>query len=129
MQQELNALGKLTKQTEPEVDIMLELYRTTPATANCGQCGRAAISIMETADEFDDLDPRRCEGCNAVINRERLEVFPNVQTCTTCADNTAPAGTPVDYCIVCGDLMSVVTTSRHGITRYIGRYRGCGHEG
>lgn len=128
MHQKLATLGKLTKQVEPEEGVVLELYRTTAQTAKCNSCGKANIAIAPVADEFDDLTPRRCNLCDTVIDTERLEVLPNVETCTPCAANPKTQLQSSDFCAWCGDLMVLVSTRRRGITQYISRCNGCGHE-
>ncbi|MBA61058.1 MAG: hypothetical protein CMJ76_01720 [Planctomycetaceae bacterium] len=128
MHQQLNALGMLVRQPDPEIELICELYRTTPETVACDGCGRTDVSITKKRDEFADLEPRRCENCNTVINPERLDVFPEVQTCRPCADNTTSADNQIDYCKVCGDLTSVIATRRRNITKYVARCNGCGHE-
>jgi len=128
MHQKLATLGKLTKQVEPEEGVLLELFRTTPQTAKCNSCGKASIAIAPVADEFDDLAPRRCNLCNMVIDAERLEVLPDVETCAPCAANPKTQLNGSDFCALCGDLMALVSTRRRGITQYISRCNGCGHE-
>ena len=128
MHQQLSALGKLTKQVEPDLEILLELFRITPETATCDACGKTSVSIAPLADEFDDLSPRRCVLCNAIIATERLEVLPHVETCTPCSANPNGPLTSSDFCSLCGDLVSVESTRRRGITQYISRCNGCGHE-
>ena len=128
MHQKLATLGKLTKQVEPEVELVLELFRTTPQTAKCNSCGKTNVAIAPVADEFDDLAPRRCNLCNTVIDAERLEVLPDVETCTACAANPKTQMAASDYCALCGDLMVLVSTRRRGVTQYISRCNGCGHE-
>lgn len=125
MHQQLTRLGKLKKQSDPETEILLELYRSTPETARCVQCQQNTLIIAPVRDEFDDLTPRQCAGCGEVIAAERLEVFPDITTCPACASRD---DTDQDYCLLCGDLMSIVSSSRHGLTRYVSRCTGCGHE-
>ena len=128
MHQQLNRVGKLLKQSVPETEVMLELFRTTTETAKCKDCGKGTVSISRMSDEFDDLATRRCNVCNQDINPERVEIFPAVETCTACADKITSEKSEDDYCARCGERMSLVSTNRRGITQYVSRCNGCGYE-
>ena len=127
MHHQLISLGKLRKLATPETEIMLELLRTSPELVNCEDCGSAAVGISHVSDEFDDLATRRCDVCNQGINPERLEIFPAAETCTACAAKITSEKTEHDYCALCGESMSLVTTNRRGITQYVSRCNGCGY--
>ena len=128
MHQRLVSLGKLKRQNAPEAELILELFRVISDTSGCTNCPESTLIMTSVSDEFDDLKPRRCESCNSVIPRERLEVFPDTVQCTSCADSTANNQTDHDYCPRCGDKMKVSVTSRGGLTKYISRCTGCGYE-
>ena len=127
----LMALGKMKRQRAPDLDILLEIFRTTPNTAACPDCGHSPRAVSPLTDDFDDLAPRTCEHCSGIIPPERLEVFPDITTCAQCADqpNTLTAHMSAsDFCPRCGDLMKTVQLQRSGVSRYVFKCPECGHE-
>lgn len=131
MHSALIALGKMKRQQAPDLEILLEVFRTTPDTAACPDCGLSPREISAVTDDFDDLAPRKCEHCSVIIPPERLEVFPDITTCTQCAsqsNNLATEMSASDFCPRCGDLMMTAQTHRGGISRYVFKCSGCGYE-
>ena len=131
MHSALIALGKMKRQRAPDLEILLEVFRTTPDTAACPDCGLSPREISVVTDDFDDLAPRKCEHCSVIIPPERLEVFPDITTCTQCIsqpNNLATEMSASDFCARCGDLMMTAQTHRGGISRYVFKCSGCGYE-
>ncbi|MDP6443760.1 MAG: hypothetical protein QGG36_14950 [Pirellulaceae bacterium] len=119
----LRDAGMLLRDKEPAPEMIAALLPTASDKVSCGSCGAAGVSITpyEQMDEWED--GRSCQRCGATIPPERLEIFPDSQTCAQC--ESAGGGDEREFCPRCGDLMVMKTSSR-GVTRYALVCRACG---
>ena len=108
----------LKRATEPDMPLLLELFRTAADRSTCDACQHTGLTVSPgPADEWGD--ERACESCGKAIPRERLELFPDSTLCVTCQQraDSLPRGTD-DYCPRCGAKMTVRQKKGPGIARY-----------
>lgn len=114
----LRRVGMLKRATEPDMPLLLELFRTAADRSTCDACQHTGLTVSPApADEWGD--ERACESCGKAIPRERLELFPDSTLCVTCQQraDSSPGGTD-DYCPRCGAKMTVRQKKGPGIARY-----------
>lgn len=124
----LQARGMLRREAEPRDDLVHELFVSIAARIPCQDCGAIGTTVHE--DWEDDWEKEvRCEGCNAVIPAERLEIFPQTTHCIQCQQRVE-AGNDIhqewEYCPYCGGLMSLKKSGGQGIARYRMSCSSCG---
>jgi DNA-directed RNA polymerase subunit M/transcription elongation factor TFIIS len=108
---------------EPELDLLVELFRAALPKFTCPRCGATGLVVRPVAEENDEDwgMARACEECGRPIANERLEIFPDARLCVTCQASADQGGStgPGEYCPRCGNLMAVRQTRTAGITRYM----------
>ena len=123
----LQQVGVLRRTTDPEPDLVCELFESTVARFACANCGQVGLTAREASDDWEGSSlGRRCEVCGQSIPTERLEVFPDTKLCATCQrkDETG-ADVTAEYCPRCGEVMTMRLDSR-GTSRYVMACPKCG---
>ena len=121
--EQLRSLGMLKRQKDPEPQMILELFSGARNKLTCRACDSGELDIEAHTDEWDDEWDigRKCEDCGTIIPPERLEIFPDSRTCTSCqrkAEQGIDDSEP-EYCPHCGSIMVVKRTGGSGISRYV----------
>ncbi|UUO09016.1 TraR/DksA C4-type zinc finger protein [Blastopirellula sp. J2-11] len=128
MVRQLTTLGMFRREEEPNADLVVELFRRSAGKLSCGDCSRIGLKVDLPRDDEEEWDQRRvCQVCRQPIPLERLEVFPDADTCVGCReklDNADDHATP-DFCPKCGEIMSLSTSRGGGMTRYKMRCPRC----
>ena len=118
----LRRLGILRREKEPDVALVLELFRSAAGRFECPECGRTGLSAVP-ADGDDDEEQwtgqRRCKSCDTAIPKERVDLLPDVRLCAECQrrDETG-ASDEREFCPRCGSVMRLVLQGGAGISRY-----------
>lgn len=117
----LQRSGVLRRESDSDLEVLTELFRTSAGKFTCPECGKVGLAAQEV-DEENDEDwgfARACEVCKRPIPRERLEIFPDTRLCVACQsgeERGAPSA-DVEYCPKCGSVMALKQV-RGGVTRY-----------
>jgi len=116
----LAAAGKIRPGREPEVEILLELFRVFAEQQPCPQCGATGLTLRDAADDVDWPEARACAACRRPIAAERLAALPQATLCAACQrdEELGRAPAEVDYCPRCGAPMELRPSRSAGITRY-----------
>lgn len=129
MLQWLQKSGMLRRAEQPDPNIIRELFHRSGGKFTCGGCGAVGLNIDVPREEEEAWGTRRvCQVCRKPIPEERLEIFPNIQTCAACQDQDdrgEDRETP-DFCPRCGDIMVVSSSRGGGMSRYKMRCPSCG---
>lgn len=128
MVRQLTTLGMFRREEQHDPNLVVELFRRSVGKMSCGDCGRIGLKVDIPREDEEDWDQRRvCKVCRQPIPLERLEVFPDTDTCVRCReklDSGDDQSTP-DYCPKCGEIMSMSTSGGAGMTRYRMRCPRC----
>jgi predicted RNA-binding Zn-ribbon protein involved in translation (DUF1610 family) len=105
-----------------EPELLLQLARAAAAQLLCDTCGSGGVNteFASDADEWD-LPTKDCAACGAKIPLERLELFPDIDLCAACQQQTERGQTPDahdDYCPRCGTRMIVRPRRGSGLAGY-----------
>jgi predicted RNA-binding Zn-ribbon protein involved in translation (DUF1610 family) len=105
-----------------EPEMLLQLAHAAAARMLCRSCGSggARVELVPDADEWDG-PAKECAACGARIPPERLELFPEMDLCATCQQQTERGQTPDehdDYCPRCGTRMIVRSRRGSGVAGY-----------
>jgi DNA-directed RNA polymerase subunit RPC12/RpoP len=125
----LYEINMLRRAEDPDVELLVELFRSSLPRMACAVCGQPELSFAtyDAADQDQWGDDRACSECGATIPPERVELFPNVELCVACQrdeeSGKPPAGSD-RYCPRCGAIL-LVKPSGQGITRYVLRCSEC----
>jgi len=121
MLQRLQSLGMLRREKQPEPGLVMELFRSSVSRMPCGECGRTGLMFASDEDE-DEVwgGGRRCEACDQLIPRERVQLLPSVKLCVACQgkQESGAAIGPAEYCPRCGSVMQLKLRSGGGLTGY-----------
>ena len=131
--QRLRSMGMLKRDSSPNWKFVLALLESVADTMACEECLKPGliISLLDTGDDEDWGQARKCLGCNTPIAPERLEIFPNTELCPACQtreENGEAVGTDIDYCSKCGDILTVKRAPGSGVARYVVRCPSCGQR-
>ncbi len=126
MLQWLRAVKMARRDTEPDPELIAELFRSAAGRFECPDCQAKGLIVRASQVEAEEQDDeawgmaRICQSCRRPIPRERLEVFPDTRLCVACQskDDRKEQGGEVEYCPRCGSVMSLRQTSGAGLTRY-----------
>jgi len=117
----LRTVKMARRDTEPDLDVIGELFRAAAGRFQCPRCGSVGLAVRP-CDEENDEDwgmARKCEACGRPIDAQRLQVFPQTRRCVDCqarAEGGQDDG-PAEYCPRCGNVMQLRPSAR-GVTRY-----------
>ncbi len=124
--------GKLRREIEPDSEMLLEVAKSSLAKTSCSACGFVGLSIEEV--DFDDAGwggSKLCEHCKKPIDPDRLEVFPETKACMACQSKLDRGESLTDdreFCPKCGNVLSMTTSSRSGISKYVISCSGCNYR-
>jgi len=123
MAKRLQRIKLLRRDSQPEADVLRELFVTAGPKLPCDACGSVGLIINPSAElaNEDWGEARACEGCGRPIPPERLEVFPDTRLCVACQSGDE-RGKPVDapeYCPRCGAIMTLRQQRGAGLARYV----------
>ena len=129
MANSLRSSGRLRRDAEPDLQLLLELYKQALAANSCVKCGGSSFVIAAyEMDEEDWGDPILCEVCKQEIPAERLEIFPNEKRCAGCKDKPLPGDADPEFCEACGGLMALRQRGGSGIASYVMACTDCGRK-
>jgi hypothetical protein len=124
----LRSLGMLRREARPSAEMILELIETRRADLTCDQCHRPGLQLEECDDPSDDWGMGRlCEICGQPLAPERLQLFPDVQRCATCSNESDRDDS--EFCPRCGGRLTLKAIGGSGISRYRASCRDCGWRG
>lgn len=127
----LQARGMLKRENSPEFSLVRELLSGVSGDLKCDKCQQRGVAVND--DWVDDWeDTVRCEGCQAAIDPERLEVFPDTKYCPNCQSSSESGGTPGaerEFCERCGGLMKLIKRGGVGLAGYSMVCSDCGKRG
>lgn len=112
--------GMLRRDSTPPADLLRELLSTLSVQLPCDKCGGLG-AIVEDDWSDDWSDEVLCQGCEAIIDPERLEVFPDTKFCPQCQsseESGAMPGQEVEYCERCGGIMKLSKRGGSGLAGY-----------
>jgi predicted RNA-binding Zn-ribbon protein involved in translation (DUF1610 family) len=117
----LRSVKMARRETEPDLDVIGELFRAAAGKFKCPGCGAVGLDVREV-EELDDEAwgmARKCESCGKPVDPERVELFPDARLCVACQRkaDTGQDDAPADYCPRCGGRMTLRRASQ-GVTRY-----------
>ena len=119
----LRQVKMVRRDTEPEPELIGELFRAAAGKFVCPECGTLGLAVTSVPEESDEDwgMPRTCETCGKPIARERLDVFPATRLCVQCQGSEDRGETPdaPEFCPRCGNLMTLGQSRSAGITRYV----------
>ncbi len=121
----LHSVGMLRRATDPEAEMIVELFRKSREKFECPECD-AELRIEQPADE-DWPAAQSCQACGKTIPPARIAAIPGATMCAACqekADRGESLG-EAEYCEHCGGIL-VMKQSGSGITRYTMRCSDCG---
>jgi hypothetical protein len=131
MLETLQQHGMLKRDNNPDLSLMRELLTSIAHTLECEHCYKLGVSVED--DWTDDWDEEvRCQGCQAAIDRERLEVFPDTKFCPNCqskAESGSAPGDALEYCVSCGGVMQIMRRGGVGLAGYTMVCTDCGKRG
>jgi hypothetical protein len=118
----LRERGKLRREKDPGVELIVELFRNSCEDLVCAACGQRGQAVEPYSPRFEEDDwaaGRPCEVCGQPIPAERLEFMPDCKQCVECQrKQEAGSGGEAEYCPHCGTPMTVRVRRTHGLTRY-----------
>lgn len=117
----LRKARKLRADSEPELEIMVELLPAAAPRLACPQCGQLGLTASPAADDAEWPEPALCESCSKPIPPERLEAVPDATLCAVCQEQEelGQAETDTEYCPKCGAPMEVRLSRSPGLARYV----------
>ncbi len=122
----------LRSQADLDAALLCELFRVSAEKFTCPQCGHKGLTA-KPSEPLNDEEwgmTRKCSQCGTVIPPERLEVFSEITLCAECQrkeESGELTGTE-EYCPRCGNVMTLRTSDRGGITRWSMRCPSCGRR-
>ena len=121
--------GMLRREKNPDLELLVELFKTSASTFQCRACGETGMVADRSIEADEEIwsAVRKCEACGHVIPVERLEIFPETRHCTVCKDSGERGIVKQDpqYCSNCGGLMALMASRGSGISRYEYRCTEC----
>lgn len=125
----LRSLGLFKREQDPDPELVRTLLTSRAGEIACPTCHQTGLTIESLSDEdtADWNDARCCEHCTAVLDPERLEVFPEARLCSICQqrdEQRAGEGDP-EYCPQCGAVMELRVSRASGLSRYVLVCRAC----
>lgn len=121
----------MKRAADPDPSLIRELFTSISPNLDCTECHKTGVEVLD--DWTDDWnDEVRCEGCNAAIDPERLEVFPDTKFCPACQGQAESGGTPgaeAEFCASCGGLMKLAKRGGVGLAGYQMVCGDCGKRG
>ena len=122
--------GKLRRGSQPEWEILVELFRAAAQSFGCDDCGAEGMIVGPADDGEDDGDwggGKNCEACGRPIASERLQALPATTLCTDCAskEEAGESLEPREFCPRCGAVMTLRQRTTGGLTRYQMICPGC----
>lgn len=125
----LYEINMLRRAEDPDVELLVELFRSSLPRIACWDCGQFHLSFApyDPTDQDEWGEGRACSECGAMIPPERVELFPQVELCVRCQQDEESGKGPKEsdrYCPRCGAAL-VVKTSGQGITRYVLKCSEC----
>lgn len=117
----LRGVKMVRRDTQPDEELLGELFRAAAARLTCPHCQAVGLAVTpaKLEDDEDWKMARACEECGRPIPRERLEILPQSRLCAECQgrlDRGESEDSP-QYCPKCGSVMKL-RQSRRGVTRY-----------
>jgi predicted RNA-binding Zn-ribbon protein involved in translation (DUF1610 family) len=117
----LRRASKVRAGHEPDLDLLVELFRSIAPQLKCPDCGRTGLSTAAATDEDADWpETRACRSCGKTIAPERLEAIPDAVFCAACQgkEESGESG-DIEYCPKCGAPMALRLSRSPGMTRYV----------
>lgn len=114
MRTRLIELGTLKRASDPEPDLVAELFRANASKMCCPDCNRKlVVGRTYSEDDVDWGDERKCEACGKPISPARIEALPNALRCAVCQEklDRGEAVGEADYCDYCGGIMVLRLTA------------------
>lgn len=103
---------------EPELDVMIEVFRATAPGLACPRCGRTGLALGPANQ--GDWPEAVCSACSRPIPAERLEALPGTTLCADCQrEAESGRGQPIEYCPKCGSPLALRTSRSSGLARYV----------
>jgi len=118
----LREARKLRPGSEPEWEILYELFRSAAGQLACPECGTKGLAVGPALeDETDWPGSKPCSSCGWPISAERLEAVPGATLCAACQrdDELGRLKTETEYCPKCGSPMQLRPSRSSGVTRYV----------
>ncbi len=118
----LRRARKLRAGSEPEPEIVEELFRAAAGEFRCPECGRKGLTTAASDDDLADWpESVLCQSCRKPIAPERIAAVPGTRLCAACQqDDEAGRGRQeIEYCPCCGAPMELRLSRSRGITRYV----------
>ncbi len=122
----------LRRDAEPDAATVEELLRHAASRFVCVACEAIGLELF-------DEDPHaaaawgeavKCEVCQTVIPRERLEVLPGTRRCANCQsrEEQGQEVDTADYCPRCGDILQLRPRTGSGLAGYRAYCPTCGRS-
>lgn len=127
MMQRLASIGMMKSSSDPDLDLLLELFRNVADRLPCDSCGAVGLTAGEASSDDEWEDIRKCEGCGKPISSERLEVFPDAARCSVCQKSSEDGSDQErEFCDHCGSVMTVRLRRSAGSAAYEVKCPNCG---
>lgn len=112
MMQRLADIGMLKRSSDPDLDLLRELFRSAQDRLPCHACDAVGMTQSQVSgDDWDDgawEEVRPCEGCQKPIPLERLDLFPDATRCAECQASAENGGDQErEFCQHCGSVMTM----------------------
>lgn len=127
MMQRLSDIGMMKRSSDPDLDLLHELFRNAADRLSCHVCEAVGLNVAEASDEDEWEDIRQCEACRKPISPERLAVFPDVTRCATCQTSSENGSDQErEFCDHCGSVMTIRLRRSTGSAAYEMKCPNCG---
>lgn len=117
MLQQLQAIGQLRRERDPDPALLGELFRNFLPRLRCAVCRQTPL-VIRSRSKNDWPEGRACAGCRQRISAERLEALPQTELCAACAVANPARTAEREFCPRCGEVMTWRVSSA-GIARYV----------
>jgi predicted RNA-binding Zn-ribbon protein involved in translation (DUF1610 family) len=118
----LRGVKMVRPSSQPEPELIGELFRSAAGRFTCPACQTIGLSTRGFVEESDEAwgMARPCESCGQAIARERLEVFPQTRLCVACqaGADRGQRDAQDEYCPRCGNVMTLRPRVNQGLARY-----------
>lgn len=118
----LRQARKLRARSEPDLEILYEVFRGTVGQLTCPKCGSAGLVVGPAPDDQADWPAgRACDDCGKAISHQRLLAVPETTLCAACQrdEELGRGRSETEYCPKCGAPMDLRPSRAGGVTRYV----------